>query len=168
MCAGKDPRGQALPVLDLRQVDLKRKEIRVLKTVARKIGRDRIVPMSDNLVAWLAPYAHPTGPVCELLNVTNAIARAAQHAKVPWIRNGHRKSFITYRLDLVKDIGQVALEAGTSPQRIAKNYKVPTAPFNPSAADPKLVDEESAAWFKIMPIRPDADPLFAWAKRAGN
>ena len=165
MCAGLDTAGHRLPVLDWRQVNLKRKEIRVLQDVARKIGRDRTVPMSDNLVAWLKPYVRPSGPICELVNVTNAIARAAHLAKVKWIRNGHRKSYITYRLDLVKDVGRVALEAGTSPARIAKNYKAPTAPFDPRDKDEKQVDEETTAWFKIMPVRPDSDPLFAWGKR---
>jgi integrase len=168
LCAGRDPRGNPLPVLDWRQVNLKRKEIRVLKEVARKIGRDRTIPMPDNLVAWLTPYARTSGPICELANVTNAVLRAARKAGVKWKHNGTRKSFVTYRLDLVKDIGQVALEAGTSPARINKNYKAPTAPFHPSDADPNLVEEESVAWFKILPTRPDSDPLFAWGKRGGN
>jgi integrase len=156
MCAGRDPRGKPLPVLDWRQVNLRRRQIHVLEEVARKIGRDRIVPISDNLVAWLAPYARPSGPICELANANNAFQRAAQQAKVKWKDNGLRRSFISYRLAIVKDIGQVALEAGTSPERINKNYK-------------KTEDEEAGqSWFSIQPLRADVLPLFAWAKRKAN
>jgi integrase len=156
MCAGRDPQGRPLPVLDWRQVDLKRKRIHVLEEVARKIGRDRIVPMTDNLVAWLTPYARASGPICELANANNAFQRAARLAGIPWKDNGLRRSFISYRLAIVKDIGQVALEAGTSPERINKNYK-------------KTQDEEDGQrWFGIHPIRADIEPLFAWAKRVAN
>jgi len=144
------------PVLDWRQVDLVRKRIQVLQEVARKIGRDRIVPMSDNLVAWLTPYARKSGPICELANANNAFQRAAKDAKLKWKRNGLRRSFISYRLALVKDMAQVALEAGTSEERILKNYK--------ATRD----EEEGHAWFNIQPTRADVLPLFAWAKRGGN
>ena len=156
MCADCDPHGNPLPVLDWRQVDLKRKRIHVLEEVARKIGRDRIVPLSDNLVSWLTPYARLSGPICELANANNAFQRAARLAKVKWKKNGLRRSFISYRLAIVKDIGQVALEAGTSPERINKNYK-------------KTEDEESGQrWFDIHPFRADIEPLFAWGKRTAN
>jgi integrase len=158
MCAGKDPNGKPLPVLDWRDVDLKRKRIHVREEVARKIGRDRFVPLSDNLIAWLKPYAEarPSGPICELANANNAFQRAARLAKVQWRDNGLRRTFISSRLALVENIGKVALEAGTSPERINKNYK-------------KTVDaEEAAAWFAINPTRPDLDTLFAWGKRGSN
>jgi integrase len=112
-----------LPVLDWCQVDFEKKEIQILPEVARKIGRDRIVPMPDNVVAWLKPYAKPNGPVCELANANNALQETAAAAGIKWKDNGLRKTFISSRLALTKNIGQVAEEAGTSPERIRKNYK---------------------------------------------
>jgi integrase len=112
-----------LPMLDWRQIDFDKKEIQVLPDVARKIGRDRILPMQPNLVAWLKPYAKPNGRVCELDNANNAIQETAAAAGLKWKDNGPRKTFISSRLAITKNIGQVADEAGTSPERIRKNYK---------------------------------------------
>ena len=60
---------------------------------------------------------------------------------MPWKHNGHRHSFISYRLAVLKDVGQVSLEAGNSPQMVFKHYR-------------QLVREsEAQAWFAIMPPR---------------
>jgi hypothetical protein len=56
-----------------------------------------------------------------------------------WQHNVLRHSFISYRLAIVKNEGQVALEAGNSPNVIFKNYRA-------------LVKEKAAqAWFNLMP-----------------
>ncbi len=128
-----------LPRLDWREIDFENAEIRILPEVARKIGEDRIIPMPANLIAWLRPHAKPNGPVCELANVSNALARTAEKAKVEWIRNGLRKSSISYRLAIVKSKEQVAEEAGTSPERIRLNYKK-TPP-----------EREAKRWYTIKP-----------------
>jgi integrase len=168
MCAGKDPRGKPLPVLDWAQVNLKRKTIRVLEQVARKIGRSRTVPMCDALVTLLTPYARTCGPICELSNANNACQTAAADAGVVWKRNGMRKGFITNRLEILKDIGKVAIEAGTSPERINKNYKAPVEAFHPGDVDPAQTDDEAVAWFQLRSGRADVLPLFAWGKRTAN
>lgn len=60
---------------------------------------------------------------------------------MPWKHNGLRHSFISYRLAVVKDVGQVSLEAGNSPQMVFKHYR-------------QLVREsEAKAWFSIMPSK---------------
>lgn len=113
------------PPLDWRNINLKKRHIYIPGEVAKEGTPDRIVPISDNLAAWLAPRSRRNGPVCELGNVTNALQRTAHRAKVPFLRNGARKSFISYRQAIVKDIGQVADEAGNSPQVIKANYRQP-------------------------------------------
>jgi len=130
---------EGLPVLDWRQVNFETKEIRVLPEVARKIGHDRILPMQPNLVAWLEPYAKPNGPICRVANVSNLFARIAEEAGIKWKDNGLRKSFISYRLAITENIGKVAQEAGTSPDRINHNYKA-TIPAR-----------EAQRWFNIWP-----------------
>ena len=142
-CRHEEMSAPGRPVLDWRQVDLKNHRIRVLATVARKIGHDRIIPMQPNLAAWLQPHVRPNGPICPLANMTNAMLRTARKAGVKWKDNGLRKSFISYRLALVQDIGKVSMEAGNSPDRINHNYR-------------ETVDEDEARrWFAIVPTSAD-------------
>src|SRR5205807_58583 len=108
-----------------RDINLKKRRIYVPGEVAKQGTPDRIVPIPENLAAWLAPHARRNGSVCDLANITNALRRTAQRAGVPFLRNALRKSFISYRLALLKDIGQVADEAGNSPQVIKTNYRRP-------------------------------------------
>lgn len=112
------------------------------KTAAR-----RLVPISDNLAAWLANHVRSTGfvsPCLERLhNVGNAlgdrIERAAARAKVAWKRNGFRHSYITYRVAVKKDVPAVALECGNSPSVIFANYRALST------------EAEALAWFGVMP-----------------
>lgn len=62
-------------------------------------------------------------------------------AKVKWKRNGLRHSFISYRLAEIKNVHQVSLEAGNSPQMVFAHYR-------------QLVTETQAKeWFEIVPPR---------------
>jgi integrase len=112
------------PPLDWKNISFEKRIVYVPKAVAKKGTPDRIVPMSDNLCAWLRPYAKPSGPICTLANVNNALGRVSRKAGVQLIANGFRQSFISYRLSFVKNIAQVAEEAGNSPQVIKSNYKL--------------------------------------------
>ena len=114
--------------LDWSHFDWDQKSIHITEDVA-KTGQDRIVPMSDNLIAWLQPHAKQSGRVCSLTNTSNALARAKARAKLPVgkneSRNVLRKTWISARLAIVKSIGQVAEEAGNSPAKIKSNYRKP-------------------------------------------
>jgi integrase len=137
------PRNQ--PALEWSDIDLEKGELHVRKEVARKIGRDRLWVIPGNLLAWLRDLAPvgARGRVCELANATNPLLQAAAAAGIKWKDNGLRKSFISYRYTLTKNIGQVADEAGTSPERIRANYK-------------KLAREKDAkSWFDIWPTSAD-------------
>ena len=101
----------------------------------------RLVPISDNLAAWLAPHAKGSGQVWPhghdyLYESQRAVARKAG---VKWKQNALRHSFISYRMALVKDANQVALEAGNSPDIIFRNYL-------------ELVTRtQASSWFGIEP-----------------
>jgi len=106
------------------------------KTAAR-----RLVPLSDNLKAWLAPWWNATGKVVSLAAVAGPLSDTALKARIPggWRQNALRHSYISYRVALTGDVPRTALEAGNSPAMIFRHYR-------------ELVDEEAAkAWFSIMP-----------------
>ena len=59
--------------------------------------------------------------------------------QMKWKRNGFRHSFCSYRLATLKNVDEVAMEAGNSVDIIFKNYR-------------ELVSEEdSKRWFGIDP-----------------
>jgi integrase len=132
--------------LDWRAVRLSEKLI-VVGAENSKTAARRLVPISDNLAAWLSLHAKRFGlmnPCDEQAeNVGNALGnrfeRAAARAKVAWKRNGFRHSYISYRVATLKDVPAVALECGNSPQVIFSNYRA------------LATDAEAKAWFSVMP-----------------
>jgi hypothetical protein len=78
----------------------------------------------------------------------------AQHLErvLIWKHNGLRHSFISYRIAEIKNVPQVALEAGNSPQIIFSNYRELVRPG------------DAQKWFSIVPrhaeniIQLDAQP----------
>ena len=137
-------------LLDWRNINLEERYIYVPKDVA-KTGRDRTVPISDNLVAWLTPYLQPNGPICKLSNTSHALTDAKRAAGLAAgkneTRNTLRKSYISYRLAVTRNIAQVAEEAGNSPQKIRSNYNRP------------IPEKEARRWFNIWPTAADVVQL---------
>lgn len=135
--------------LDWREVRIKDRLIVVEANKAKTAAR-RLVPISDNLAAWLTPFRQAHGPVNPCTerthNVGNALGdrfeRAAAKAKVPWKRNGFRHSYVSYRVAVLKDTPAVALECGNSPAVIFSNYRALAS------------EEEGKAWFAVMPPIP--------------
>jgi integrase len=106
------------------------------KTAAR-----RLVPLSDNLKAWLAPWRGETGPILTITDASGALGDTAVKAKIPggWRQNALRHSYISYRVALTGDVARTSLEAGNSPRMIFRHYR-------------EIVDEEAAkAWWSIHP-----------------
>lgn len=130
------------PRLDWRDIDLEAGLIYIPIGVAKK-GEDRNVPMSANLIAWLTPHAKRNGPICDLSNASNSLTRAKKKAKLDAgkneTRNTLRKSFISYRKEITKNIAQVADEAGNSVAKIKSNYKK------------SIPASEAKRWFDIWP-----------------
>ncbi len=109
---------------------------RIAKTRAR-----RLVPLSENLKAWLAPWRDEQGPVVPIRDSSGALGDVAVKAGIPggWRQNGLRHSFISYRVAETGDVARTSLEAGNSPKQVFRHYRA-------------VVDEESAkAWFAITP-----------------
>ncbi len=138
--------------LDWAKVNLKSGYITVDAGIAKTNSR-RLVPITDNLRAWLKPVAKMHGPVMELENVANAIQRLVDATRpegedaegkphepaVKWKHNALRHSFCSYRLAAIKSAAQVSLEAGNSPQMIFKHYRE------------LVTKEEAKKWFGIVP-----------------
>lgn len=135
--------------LDWSEVNLAQRHIEIKASKAKTAAR-RLAPITDNLAAWLAPYAQPFGKLTDYSSwwnqfgklaaeVTRLRAEREQPRKFEWKHNALRHSFISYRVAAVQNVAQVALEAGNSPQMIFRNYR-------------QLVTEaEAAKWFAIQP-----------------
>lgn len=106
------------------------------KTAAR-----RLVPLSENLKAWLAPWRQETGPIVSISDPAGALSDIAIKAQIPggWRQNGLRHSYISYRVALTGDVARTALESGNSAKMIYRHYR-------------EVVDEDTAKiWFAITP-----------------
>ena len=104
-----------------------------------KTRRRRLVPISENLRAWLEPIARTSGRVAPYRDVATALGYFCQKIGTTWKRNALRHSYISYRLALVPDTARVALECGNSPNIIFQHYRE------------LVVPAQAEAWFKIMP-----------------
>ena len=130
-------RGAELARLDWNAVNLDRRIIELRADQAKTASR-RIVPISDNLAAWLEPLERD-GKVLKVKAVPRMASVLAGEIRLKWPQNVLRHSFISYRVAKIQDANRVALEAGNSPAIIFKHYR-------------ELVTEVDAEeWFGIMP-----------------
>jgi integrase len=130
--------------IEWRDIDLVGRMITIDNDAAKTSSR-RLIPMSENLVRWLEPYAGRSGKVwtgsADSFHHQGQDATALA-AGVRWKPNGLRRSFCSYRLAVVKSAPQVALEAGNSPQMVFKHYRELAKP------------EAAAAYFAVSPEAP--------------
>lgn len=132
--------------LDWRDVRLAERVL-VVEAGNAKTAARRVIPIGDNLAAWLTPHVRPFGPLnpsnedgADVGNALgNRLERVASRAKVKWVRNGFRHSFISYRVATLKDVPAVALECGNSPAVIFSNYRA------------LATEAEGRAWFGVKP-----------------
>jgi integrase len=115
---------------------------RLEKSITKK-KQSRPAPIPPNLRLWLEPYRNEKGPVAARWGSPQSMTKAwSSHAKrvgVKYKRNAMRNSYISYRLALIKNIHEVALESGNSARAIQKDYW-------------ELVAETDAKrWFAIIP-----------------
>jgi integrase len=101
----------------------------------------RLVPVKDNLKAWLFPHQKKAGKVCPFENTTKQLLKLASEAKIKWKKNALRHSCISYRIAECGDVPRVSDESGNSVQVIRTNY---LRRVKPAVA---------AEWFGIMPPR---------------
>jgi len=124
-----------------------RKSIEIRAGMA-KTSQRRLIPLSDNLAAWIGRLAKPNGPVITLARpekTASEVVAATCDPAIPWKRNGLRHSYASYRLSVIQDAGKLALEMGNSPTMIFQHYR-------------ELVTADDAkAWFEIMPKDKDEE-----------
>jgi integrase len=123
--------------LDWKAVDLERRIIEIRAGQAKTASR-RVIPISDNLAAWLTPL-EKKGKIVRSQELQTHVPALARALKMEWPRNVLRDSFISYRIAIVQSADQVALEAGNSPSMIFKHYRELTTP------------EVAEKWFGILP-----------------
>ena len=104
-----------------------------------KTRQRRLVPICDNLRAWLQPLAPASGKIVLHASIAEAAMSMARKAGVKWKKNALRHSYISYRLALMPDTARVALECGNSPNVIFKHYRE------------LVVPEQAKEWFDILP-----------------
>lgn len=123
--------------LDWSAVSLERRIIELRAGQAKTASR-RIIPISENLAAWLERLERqgPVIPDRDILRKTRLLTRTLG---MKWPQNGLRHSYISYRVAEIQNVAQVALEAGNSPAIIFRHYR-------------ELVTREDAEkWFNILP-----------------
>ena len=104
-----------------------------------KTRQRRLVPISENLRAWLEPLKQSEGPIVRQVDLI-AQTTAFKTAGIRRLKNGLRHSYISYRIALTGDIPRTSLECGNSPAIIQKFYlELVTKP-------------QGIAWFSLVPI----------------
>jgi integrase len=105
--------------------------IAVTRKIARKIRVDRLVPITECLASWLAPYRDRVGPLYpgNFKTVENRhseeMVRVRRITGLPRKDNANRHSFGSHRLAIIKSYEQVAFEMGNSPRKVREDYNDP-------------------------------------------
>ena len=129
--------------LDWADIDLAGRIIKIGASKAKTASR-RIVPICDNLSAWLAPYAGQRDMVWPGSSITllNRQRQTAIAAGLKWKHNALRHSYASYRFAQIGDAGRVAGELGNSAAVVHRHYR-------------ELVkNSDAAAWFAVKPDGP--------------
>jgi len=124
-----------------------------------KTASRRVVPIHDNLAAWLAPCASRQGKVWpdssilfykrqEAIAAATAVEADAERGvpaqkPVEWKSNALRHSYASYRFAQIGDAGRVAGELGNSAAVVHRHYRELVKPA------------EAERWFAVRPEVPD-------------
>jgi integrase len=134
------------------RVDLASGYIKIGADIAKNPSR-RLIPVSENLRAWLALRATKDGSIQPAKRTFYKLVVEARKAAVAqlalageaapnldkWPHNALRHSFASYRLALVANAPQVAEEGGHSVQVMKQHYRELVTP------------DEAVKWFGIFP-----------------
>ncbi len=99
--------------LDWSEIDLENGEIEI-KAKNAKTAQRRFIPISDNLKAWLMPYAKDEGLLVESpYKFRKGCDNAREKAKInDWPHNAGRHSFASYHLAMHENAGKTAMALG--------------------------------------------------------
>lgn len=98
--------------LDWSEVDFEESEIEI-KASKAKTAQRRFIPMSENLKAWLMPYAQHEGKIIASPAIyRKGMEKARSIANIPFPHNAGRHSFASYHLALNDDAGKTAAALG--------------------------------------------------------
>lgn len=94
-----------------------------------KTKKRRLVPIAENLGAWLRPLAKLAGPVAPA-GLRKRLDAAKERAGLlaGWPQNALRHSYGSYRLAQCADAARVSLEMGNSPQMVFSHYRELVSP----------------------------------------
>ena len=130
--------------LDWKDVELAGGFIHVGPKISKTRTR-RLVPILENLRAWLQPIAKPSGPVVEReLRYRHEAARERAGIK-EWPKNCMRHSFVSYRLAATQNALQTAPESGHDQSVLFKYYRELVRP------------KDAERFFSISPPGKDAE-----------
>lgn len=130
--------------LDWQQVELSEKpgesfiEILPVETT-KSAGRRRLIPIGENLKAWLKTCRQESGKVVPVEDSYTLLSRLIKSAGVVVKANALRHSSISYSIAQTGDKARVADESGNSVKVIETNYLRRVKPA------------QAAAWFNILP-----------------
>lgn len=124
--------------IDWRDLNLETGEGFLEEGKVRSAG-NRITHIPENAKRWLRDFQKKTGPVCPYQNLANQYRKLAKHAQLTWKHNAARRSYISYRLAMTRNLPQVSEETGTSIVTLQKRYRRPR-PLT-----------EAQKYFNIMP-----------------
>jgi integrase len=125
-------------------VDLVGRHITIGAKKAKTASR-RVVPIHDNLAAWLAPYVSKQGMVWPGTHFDfyhEGQQETAKAAGVEWKSNALRHSYASYRFAQTGDAGRVAGELGNSAPVVHAHYRELVKP------------SDAQAWFAVKPEGP--------------
>lgn len=116
--------------MDWGEISFEHNHIEVLAENA-KTGARRLIPMSDNLRAWLLPIRQHEGEVMPSVKIWRSrLAEAKTAAKITeWPQNALRHSFASYHLAHHQNINALALDMGHSGTKlIFEHYRALVTP----------------------------------------
>jgi integrase len=125
-------------------VDLVGRHITIGAKKAKTASR-RVVPIHENLAAWLAPYAGRQGmiwPGTHFDFYHEGQQETAKAAGVKWKSNALRHSYASYRFAQTGDAGRVAGELGNSAPVVHAHYRELVKPA------------DAERWFNVKPEAP--------------
>jgi len=123
--------------LDWSNIDLEGRVIHV-KALNAKTAQRRLVTITDNLAAWLAPHVKDAGPVVSSARALRE--KTCRAANVSWKYDGLRHSFASYHLAHTKNADHTAHELGhASSKMLYQHYRELVRP------------EVATQWWQILP-----------------